>query len=561
MTLLLIGSSAQADIWQIPYLEFVSKGQQPRLLSEQEFYNRAARMQFPVSSWKIDSLNPVVNQYRKEVYPWAQRYGFRLRGIDLKGAASPEGPRGWNYTLGRERAMALVKAFGLDSLGGEKIDTANVLLNRENLIEDYRGLVRLLRERHDPLADYVEKAIRRHGTNTEALKAELKANRATWRHLLHDVFPALRASRMMIYLEAPWTTHWQTVQSTAPDRMEVEKTPLTYIRLRRPSESTGHIFQTTDDLRMPRRHVLALRTNLLYDCFYYPDYGMAPTPTFALEFYPLRGHVTYNVRLMLADWERWSEHKFWQIQDLSFEARYYLHRRTAPRDAGIFSSAVADRYKGFFLGLYAQANRYGIGFDEKRGWEGEGYGGGLSLGYVLPICKSQRCRLEFTAAAGGYVTYYDPYIYGNPFTGEKDGLYYYDTDLYRDKFRKRQHRLTWFGPTELGIHFTWDVLYRKIRKGVSFRRWEPAEVVTQQLQDWMLHSYINPLPELTVPDEDTEPITPIEDTDLQTQESTSGDELTTPQLPDTNDSSTDSSHQQPLLPDTPMITPLAHPSL
>lgn len=477
--MLVSAGTMRADVWNIPYLELVPMGQQPRLLSEEEFYARAARMQFPVSSWKIDSLNPIYRQYEEEIRPWAKHHGLTFMGLDIKGAASPEGPRHWNFILGRERAMALVKAFGLDSIGGEKIDTASVLLNRENLIEDYQGLVRLLRETNDPLASFVEGAVRRHGTNTEALKAELKANRRNWHHLLNDVFPALRAARMMVYLQMPWRTPWQTVQSTVPVLPQVAGRLDMPEKLVLPEKPRGldipekpAVPETPAEYRIPRRHVLGLRTNLLYDFFYYPDYGMAPTPTFALEYYPQRGHLTYNVRLMLADWERWSEHKFWQVQDLSFEARYYLHRRTAPKDAGIYRDVIADRYKGFFLGAYVQANRYGIGFDEKRGWEGEGFGGGLSLGYVLPICRSQRCRLEFTAAVGGYVTYYDPYIYGNPFTGEKDGLYYYDTDLYRDQFRRRQHRLTWFGPTELGIHFTWDILYRKVKKGVSFKRWE-----------------------------------------------------------------------------------------
>lgn len=470
-TLLTLFSSAVADVWHVPYIEFVPKGQPVRILSEEEFYERAARMQFPVSSWKIDSLNPIFSQYIREVQPWARQNGFKLRGMDLKGAASPEGRREWNYILGRERAMALVKAFGIDSIGTEKIDTASVLVNRQNLIEDYQGLVRLLRERQDPLASYVEDAIRRYGTDTEGLKAELKSDRKNWNHLLHDVFPALRASRMIIYLEAPWTTPWQTLQSFAPEAPQMAKTDLS-LSLPAATPLTFAEPRVQPD-RMPRRHVLALRTNLLYDFFYYPDYGFAPTPTFALEFYPAKGHFTYNARLMLADWERWSQHKFWQVQDLTLEARYYFHRRTAPKDAGEYADLVADRYKGFFLGAYIQGNRYGIGFDEKRGWEGEGIGGGISLGYVLPICRSQRFRLEFTAAFGGYVSWYDPYIYGNPFTGEKDGLYYYDTDLYSDKFRSRQHRLTWFGPTELGIHLTFDLLYKRHKKkGVSFLRWE-----------------------------------------------------------------------------------------
>ena len=55
----------------------------------------------------------------------------------------------------------------------------------------------------------------------------------------------------------------------------------------------------------------------------------------------------------------------------------------------------------------------------------------------------------------------DPYIYGNPITGTKDGLYYYDYYGKASDFKERQHSRLWLGPTNAGIHLTYDIIYRK----------------------------------------------------------------------------------------------------
>lgn len=96
----------------------------------------------------------------------------------------------------------------------------------------------------------------------------------------------------------------------------------------------------------------------------------------------------------------------------------------------------------------------------------------MKVGYAVNLGK--RWRLDLYAAGGVYWTKFDPYVYGNPITGsEADGLYYYNYTGDVRLFRKRNHHRTWVGPTEVGITFTWDVLFYRLRKsGASFRRYE-----------------------------------------------------------------------------------------
>ena len=139
------------------------------------------------------------------------------------------------------------------------------------------------------------------------------------------------------------------------------------------------------------------------------------------------------------------------MRDVQFELRRY------------FRSARPVR--GAYLGAYAEGCIYGIGFGPREGWEGEGLGAGLSGGYVLPLTRDGHFRLELMVAAGGFVTRYDPYVWGNPVTGDIDGKYYYDYSGSASKFRERNHLLTWFGPTNFGISLTYDILYYKRKKG------------------------------------------------------------------------------------------------
>jgi hypothetical protein len=62
---------------------------------------------------------------------------------------------------------------------------------------------------------------------------------------------------------------------------------------------------------------------------------------------------------------------------------------------------------------------------------------------------------------GAFITRYDPYVWGNPINGTIDGLYYYNYRGSTSQFKKRNHRFMWFGPTNAGLHLTYDIIYRK----------------------------------------------------------------------------------------------------
>ena len=194
-------------------------------------------------------------------------------------------------------------------------------------------------------------------------------------------------------------------------------------------------------------HLLAARTNLVHDLLYVPQYGFAPSPNIQFEYYPMQGHYTYSVGFTFSHHRQKDDYKFFQIRDLQFELRRYF------KGGGNFI--------GTYLGVDGEGTIYGIGFSKTKGWEGEGGGGGLSVGYIWPLNKKGNLRLEVSASLGMFITLYDPYVFGNPISGVEDDLYYYDYQGNPDEFKKRNHQFTWFGPTNAGIHIAYDLFYRK----------------------------------------------------------------------------------------------------
>ena len=200
------------------------------------------------------------------------------------------------------------------------------------------------------------------------------------------------------------------------------------------------------------RHMIALRTNLLHDFLYVPQFGFAPGVNIQAEYYPKSGNFTYNVGFTFTNHRHWESQKFFQIRDLQFELRRYF------------------KGEGEFIGTYASAYvegmKYGIGFGPDKGWQGEGGGAGIGIGHTWKLNKRGNLRLEVSANLGFFVTRYDPYVWGVNNSGEGHGLYYYDYHGNINDFKERNHQFMWIGPTNAGVHITYDIIYRKQRKEV-----------------------------------------------------------------------------------------------
>lgn len=231
------------------------------------------------------------------------------------------------------------------------------------------------------------------------------------------------------------------------------------------------VIEQPDSLPLPRREFLSLKTNLLFYGVYMPGYDRwCPIPNVAVEYYPKKGHFTFGASLDFPWWQDYEGHKYFQIRNYQLEARYYLRKG----DLASNPPGEGSAFRGFYLQGYAHLGLFGICFDADRGWVGEGIGGGVGAGYVMPVSRKGHWRLEFGLQVGFFRCKYDPYQYENPVDPTyRDGLYYYKWTQRPSLFKKRQYRYNWLGPTRIGVTLTYDLLYRRIgKKGVSFKNKE-----------------------------------------------------------------------------------------
>ena len=409
------------------------------VVTDSLFNASAQGVSFVVNRSDLRATEPFVSIFKNRVLPLLRGKGLVLRKIEVRGAASPDGPYANNCRLGRERTNRLLD-FICSQLG---CSADSMQIDSRFICEDYGYLVYLMEKSADPDAARVRKIWTDCNGDEEACKRKLMAldNRTAWQRYAQQYFPKLRQSRVMMWFGYP-------VKKVEPVKADtvVPATPVV------PPVVVDSVPPVTADTVAPqvcekRLPLIAIRTNLLHDFFYMPNFGWAPGGNIQLEYFPLNGHYTYNIGFTFINHRHWREFKFCQVRDLQLELRRYF-KRGLP-------------YRGAYLGAYAHGFMYGVGFNEKKGWEGEGFGAGVSAGYTLKLVRSGHLRLEFMVAAGFLYTMYDPYIYGNPLTGQYDGKYYYDyTGKIRD-FKKRDHNRTWVGPTNLGIQLTYDLIYRK----------------------------------------------------------------------------------------------------
>jgi hypothetical protein len=259
----------------------------------------------------------------------------------------------------------------------------------------------------------------------------------TWKRLLQVYFPTLRQSRMVL---------WYMIN---PEYMPIPKcNPLYRADMLAVPGIADYLPLASDSIAAKaykRRHLIAIRTNLLHDFLYVPQFGFAPGGNIQLEYYPLSGHYTFNAGFTFTNHRHWETHKFMQIRDAQLELRRYFKGQ--------------GQFIGTYLSAYAEGMVYGIGFSETKGWEGEGGGAGLGLGHTFKLNKRGSLRMELSANFGFFLTRYDPYVWGNG--NVIDGKYYYDYHGSISDFKRRNHQFLWFGPTNAGIHLTYDIIYRK----------------------------------------------------------------------------------------------------
>mgnify|MGYP002519257547 CR=1 FL=1 len=387
------------------------------------------------------------------------------RGIVIgRATASPEGPTDNNVRLAKERRASMDTLLSSYGISSDRI-------RYDVVAEDYPLLHTMMWMQKDVNFPIVDRLMKQHADNNGNLKAALKAYNGgkLWQHILHQYFPKLRAVRIMaidekLVEDIPLSEYAKNLGRLFPFQLHFpENTP---IHVNVPYSQEEPLV-----LEEARRELVSVKTNLLYDFAYMPGYDrFCPIPNVAIEYYPLHGHFTYGASFEGPWWQHYQAHKYFQVRNYQLHTRYYLRNG----DIRLRHPGEGAAFKGLYFSAYAQAGLYNICFDENRGWEGEGWGAGLGLGYVMPLGKTEHWRLEFGLQAGFLQTDYDPYQWLCPIDPVTDKQQYY-YKWYGDAkdFKKRQHRYTWLGPTRIEITLSYDLLYRRNhKKGASFKNYE-----------------------------------------------------------------------------------------
>lgn len=178
--------------------------------------------------------------------------------------------------------------------------------------------------------------------------------------------------------------------------------------------------------------ILAIKTNLVSD--------LLITPNVQAELYThlwgLSLEFDYTFPWFHKDYD---DYFYYQILNGTAGIRKYLN----------------NKYNGHYFGIYANTAIYDIcPFDKDKGWQGEVYGAGISYGYVFQNKKHPRLKFEPYIRVGWFNTKFDTYHASQPW----DGKYYYNWYLRASDFVPRRFNMNYFGPTEIGFNFTFDLI-------------------------------------------------------------------------------------------------------
>ena len=367
-----------------------------------------------------------------------------------RASASPEGSLQINTQLANARKAsmnALLSSYGINTN----------LIRYDVAPMDFPLMRALMKLRKDDYLPVVDSLMSQYAADVMLLKeAMIRQDRGKlWQHLYHNYFPSLRSVRIMAIKRAEKEEDKrEEIERKENEREKIEIEKIEKIEEIEEIEKIEKEGTEGDE----RRELMSVKTNLLFDLAYMPGYNrFCPIPNVAIEYYPLHGHFTYGASFDTPWWKHYSKHKYFQLRNYQVHTRYYLRRG----DIEERKPGKGAAFKGFFFSAYAHAYLYNICFSEKRGWEGEGWGAGMGMGYVMPIDRKEHWRLEFGLQLGYLHTLYDPYQWRCPVDPDTDAnRYYYKWYGNAKDFKKRQHSYSWIGPTRVEITLSYDLIYR-----------------------------------------------------------------------------------------------------
>ncbi len=302
----------------------------------------------------------------------------RIRKVAVVGGASPEGSVPLNERLSRKRAAVLFAQLS------QYVSVPDSARRFEYLGRDWGGLLSMVEaDSGVPYRDETISLIRDiiavgdDGTSPDGVRqvAGLRGGEP-WRYMYRRFFPDLRASRLVVAWDRPWSAGTPSaIVSGAESARTGSLIPASLCQQASPSA--------------PRPFYAALKTNLLYDALLIPNAG---AEVYLGEGWSVGAGWTH------AWWKNDRRHHYWRIYGADAEVRRW------------FGEAASRKpLTGHHAGIYAQALTYDFETGG-RGYLGGQPGGtladratwgiGAAYGYSMPLAR--RLNIDFVLGVGAH---------------------------------------------------------------------------------------------------------------------------------------------------------------
>lgn len=373
-----------------------------------------------------------------------------ITAIEIVSQSSPEGIYSRNVWLSENRSKVMVnyvKETYPDL--GDKLSVNVVSESWENLAQYVYQDPNLDEKTKKKVLDLIDSDIK-----IELKKSRIKNMGKTkktgdvYKYLLNNYYPVIRNTGIYIL---------HMLEEETPFNKDPERPPLLY---EPPVNPKGITHEPERPLPPPepeepeperKRPILAVKTNIPYYGFFTKGLGWAPIYNVEAEWYPTEfGRWSWLVEYDFPWHSEEKRHQYFQVINLQLEGRRYFKKE--------------NYHSGLYLSAYVGANYYDICIDNEsfRGYQGEGFGGGLGFGYVKPLGDKEttRWKLEFFIKGGYYMSFYDPYQPGNPYMGKSYYDWYDDPTL----FIRRNWVFKWLNPTGVGVSISYDLIRKTVKK-------------------------------------------------------------------------------------------------
>ena len=235
--------------------------------------------------------------------------------------------------------------------------------------------------------------------NLETKKWRMKQQPA-YKYLYQKYYPLIRNSKFhILYLIYSDTAKVKPVVEEVKEVKAAEEVKVVTPPAPTPGDTVVPIVSPDVEAWVPRLHV---KTNLV-------GLGMA-IANLGIEI-DFAKHWSFALPVYYSAWDYFKETLKFRTFALQPELRYWLN----------------EGNDGFFAGAHFGWGYYNFAFDglyryQDRSAKTPAIGGGLSLGYRMPLSKNHKWNMEFAVGAGAYSLHYDKFYNvknGKHFTSER----------------------------------------------------------------------------------------------------------------------------------------------